>query len=116
MRPVFSALSILIALALTVSPMSDAVSAEPTGMLAKVTLCQNGASVEHWVDGQGQPVAPRHECLECCLSLVGELTRTPGSATRAQATEFRYGTADEAPIALRDVLRFQARGPPVRFL
>jgi len=113
MRPVSTFLSIFLAIALITSPMASAMSPEPAGMLAKVTICHEGAAKELWVDGQGAPVKSHHDCLECCLSLVADLAKPAASIIATDAFVVAYLLGQTSGIDTKKRRGLNARGPPL---
>lgn len=113
MRRVSTFLSILLTIALIASPMASAMSPDPAGMLAKVTICHEGAAKELWVDGQGAPVKSHHDCLECCLSLVADFAKPAASILATDAFAVAYLLEQASGIDAQKRRWLNARGPPL---
>ncbi len=114
MRPILRPLAgLLLALVLSLTAQSMAVARGAAPATGVMVLCLGGTVQPVLVDESGAPVAPRHICPDCALSLLLAVAETP-PATRERLWTRQAPRA--APRQVRDSrwrAAASARGPPV---
>lgn len=110
LRPI---LALLLALAVTLTTGAEASARIQRVGAFEVVLCDgHGGMTTLWLDGQGQPMAPPHDCPDCLPGLLATLTGlavvpTPpmGHGRPLPFPGATRGLPAPPPVAL-------ARGPP----
>ena len=85
------------------------------GEATEMVLCTGTGPVTVWIDANGDPVAPPHDCPDCTLCLPHGLL--PETAQPARAMRVARSVLRPAPPKLvsRPAPGPVARGPPFRF-
>ncbi|KIC12316.1 hypothetical protein RA19_03540 [Leisingera sp. ANG-M1] len=105
-------LGLILALAVALTAHNAAALQGSRDAAGQMVICTGTGPVVVYVDSEGQPTKPPHNCPDCVMHLLDAVAPSPAAAAPLPAGHRGASVSETARGRAQQILRATARGPP----
>ncbi|NSY38329.1 hypothetical protein GKC28_08690 [Leisingera sp. ANG59] len=105
-------LGLFLALTVALTAHSAAARQGERDAAGRMVICTGTGPVTVYVDSEGQPAKPPHNCPDCVMHVLDAVAQPAGLVLSAAACSEVTAGQQAALASAQDVLRATARAPP----